>query len=131
MKSLVILSVISFSALGLASCSISNPLSKNPEEHTVSGIDTGGVQISASGVSVSSENGNVSIGADGNVSVGSAGVNVSSGNSRVSVGKDGVKVGTGIRIPVQETQTGTKDPEVEQITKEIDDLFSDIEKGGK
>lgn len=132
--------VFSFLLLGLASCSFSSPFSKNSEGSTVIEVNTGGVQVSDSGISVSSESGSVSVGADGNISVknnsGSVSISenaamVTSSGNTVSAGKDGVKAGTGIQIPARTTDDMEKDPEVEKITKEIDNLFSDIEKGGK
>lgn len=92
--------LVSFLLLGLASCSFG----KNPEENTLPNGDIGGVHISDSGVSVSSENENVSIGTNGNVLVKNAsgsvtiddtGVNVVSDHAGTRIGEDGVKTFSG------------------------------------
>lgn len=85
---------LSFFLLGLTSCSLPNPLDKSPDGNSIPNIDMGGVQISGSGVSVSGDDGNVSVDASGNmlinnasgsVSVGDDGMNVTSGSDAVTV----------------------------------------------
>ncbi|MDD5377002.1 MAG: hypothetical protein PHH16_02685 [Candidatus Gracilibacteria bacterium] len=128
----------SFLVLGLTSCSLSNPLRENPSKNAVPAISVGEVQISDSGASVSS--GSVSVDVDsgvlvgsesGNISANEDGVNVVSRDNTGTIRKNGVSVGTGTKIPAPKTGDIEKDPEIQDITKDIDAIFSDIEKGGK
>lgn len=111
---------------GLVSCGAGN---------NIPNINVGGVQISSSGVSVGDENGKISIGADGtvdmksasgSVSIGGSGMTVSSGKDTVSVGADGVAIGTGMKISSTGVLDLSKDPEVQNIQKDIDKMFEDI-----
>lgn len=78
----------SFFLLGFTSCSLLNPLDKSSEGNNISPIDMGGVQVSGSGVSVSSNDGDVSIGADGKILI-------TNDSGSISTREDGTSVISG------------------------------------
>ncbi len=135
--------VVSFLFLGLVSCSFpgqSDVVKTDSWAVVVPNVDMGGVQFSDSGISVSTESGNVSVGSDGGLSVNnsSGGVSVSkdgnvsvSWNSWITIGGTKILAGTGVKVSSIETVDMEKDSEVQKITDDINKIFDDIGKEEK
>lgn len=126
----IILSVLLF---GFTSCSVSNPPSEISKENTASGTSLEWIQDSTSGSLTTSGSENI----DSSDNSGSTSEEaretgtISSGSGETRRDEEDVRTGTGVGKWDTETDDMSKDPEVQNIQKDIDAIFSDIEKGGK
>lgn len=86
--------ILSFLFLGITSCVTPTPSNESSQTNSIPNIDVGGVQVSDSGVSVTNESGNVSIGANGalnvtnesgSISVQSTGTTMTSGSNTMTI----------------------------------------------
>ena len=118
MKYFLFLSVL----FGLTSCSLSNPFREDLPGNPSLKTDKIDVRVSDSGASTSSDTGNISVVVD------SGGI-LSSHTGVISVSESGNIVGTGAETVIYETDGMGKDSEIRDIMKDIDKIFSEIEKG--